>query len=319
MPKNFQKLVNKKTISAHSEKFLDIMDLFTHSSSQDIRNYIQEHKEVSTYQPLKNASRNGDAMLYPLEYDELDMQVLYGESKKGRWKNIPYEFKAQLLLEADDPLVYSQVPHMDFSSVWDVESELEELQSSDNLVEGKEIMKEILYHNLPLGFSVIGGVIRYPINGEDFVIFREFVSTHEMGENKKIYNSFNPRIVDFSGTEQGFNFQRQVNFKCQNSYSLVENIEGYKIFMYGDSDLYPSLKLIEKLDLIPSEEIPLAWENAWGEIVLYYERSAAPIREAMRERYYRQPLMNRWLLKEEYLTKLNEVSYSSDIFYISDF
>lgn len=319
LPKNFQKLDYKNSISVYTEKFLNIMDLFTHSSSQDIRNYIQEHKQVSTYQLLENASRNGDAMLYPLEYDELDMQVLYGESKKGRWNNIPYEFKAQLLLEADDPLVYSQVPHMDFSPVWDVESELKELQSTDNLVEGKKIMNEILYHNLPLEFDVIGGVIHYPISGEDFIIFREFASSGEFDETPTIDTSYNPRIVDFSGTEQGFNFQRKVIFNRQNSYSLVVNILGYRIFPYGNSDLYPSLKLIEELDLIPSEEVPLAWENTCGEIVLYYERSVAPIRKSMREGYYRQPLMSRWLLKKECLTKLNEVTYTNDIFYTSDY
>lgn len=46
---------------------------------------------------------------------------------------------------------------------------------------------------------------------------------------------------------------------------------------------------------------PYCWRDENGNIVLRFERIASPIREAMHEKYYRQPILFRWLCNSEWL------------------
>lgn len=59
------------------------------------------------------------------------------------------------------------------------------------------------------------------------------------------------------------------------------------------------LKLLKTYDL--AADLEYCWRDENGNIVLRFERIASPIREAMHEKYYRQPILFRWLCNSEWL------------------
>lgn len=58
------------------------------------------------------------------------------------------------------------------------------------------------------------------------------------------------------------------------------------------------------MGLEPYENNSLRWKDIRGNEVMYFERYTNPNREAIHERYYRQPLMTRWLCKKSIIEKL---------------
>ena len=62
------------------------------------------------------------------------------------------------------------------------------------------------------------------------------------------------------------------------------------------------------LNCSPSDKTPYIWLNENGEEVLWFERIASPMREAMREYYIRQPIIFRWVCDSAWIKqKLQEL------------
>lgn len=59
----------------------------------------------------------------------------------------------------------------------------------------------------------------------------------------------------------------------------------------------------EDFNCFPDSTSPYRWLDKDGNVVLRFERIASPIREAMHEKYYRQPTLFRWVCNLEWLEK----------------
>ena len=69
----------------------------------------------------------------------------------------------------------------------------------------------------------------------------------------------------------------------------------------NNSQIAPSEIWREGFKCVPDHTSPYCWRDENGNIVLRFERIASPIREAMHEKYYRQPILFRWLCNSEWL------------------
>lgn len=76
---------------------------------------------------------------------------------------------------------------------------------------------------------------------------------------------------------------------------------GLKNIYLCNSQIAPSEIWREGFKCVPDHTSPYCWRDENGNIVLRFERIASPIREAMHEKYYRQPILFRWLCNSEWL------------------
>lgn len=83
--------------------------------------------------------------------------------------------------------------------------------------------------------------------------------------------------------------------------SLFKVVGGNMFFYLCNSQIAPSEIWREGFKCVPDHTSPYCWRDENGNIVLRFERIASPIREAMHEKYYRQPILFRWLCNSEWL------------------
>lgn len=92
-----------------------------------------------------------------------------------------------------------------------------------------------------------------------------------------------------------------VIFAHINGASLFKVVGGNMFFYLCNSQIAPSEIWREGFKCVPDHTSPYCWRDENGNIVLRFERIASPIREAMHEKYYRQPILFRWLCNSEWL------------------
>ena len=83
--------------------------------------------------------------------------------------------------------------------------------------------------------------------------------------------------------------------------SLFKVVGGNMFFYLCNSQIATSEIWREGFKCVPDHTSPYCWRDENGNIVLRFERIASPIREAMHEKYYRQPILFRWLCNSEWL------------------
>ncbi|MDT0755369.1 AAA family ATPase [Mammaliicoccus sciuri] len=308
LDESYPKLFSKTKISIQASRFLDLMENLNGINNDDLRYYIQQNKVLGNNKKRNNIARNGDSMLFPASYTELDMKILYGEEQKYRWSNIPIGCKAQVLLNMDDAYVITKMPKVDFDSKWEIENELKTYFKNRTLLKCKPLLKRILYKDIPDDMIVLGGSVWYPLGSQDEVIYYEsskVISKEVLIKNQNIKKAINTRhfIAKFFEPDE-YMFEIEEENINETGVSMVNEIIGTSIFMYGSTMTYPSKVITEVMGLEPCENNSLRWKDKSGNEVVYFERHTNPNREAIHERYYRQPLMTRWLCKKTIIEKL---------------
>ena len=124
-------------------------------------------------------------------------------------------------------------------------------------------------------------------------------------------------------TDEGKLFELEEENIRTTGICLTNEMIGTSIFIYGNTLIHPTPLLMELLEIHPSADNPLIWVNNENEKILEYEQFSYPKRDTIRELYFRQPLMGRWLgnkkidklLKEYRLTKytVSTVKHTPDI------
>lgn len=104
-------------------------------------------------------------------------------------------------------------------------------------------------------------------------------------------------IINMLNPDNGIEY---VIFQCS-KYSLFKVVGGNMFFYLCNSQIAPSEIWREGFKCVPDHTSPYCWRDENGNIVLRFERIASPIREAMHEKYYRQPILFRWLCNSEWL------------------
>lgn len=302
------KLFSKTKISTQASRFLILMEDLNGIDNDNIRYYLQQNKKLETDSKRNNLARSGDCMLFPSSYSELDMRTLYGEEQNQRWRNIPIGYKAQALLDMDDAYVITEMPKVDFDGKWDIESQLKTYFKENALTKCKPFLKQILYKDVPDDMTVLGGSVWYPLGSQDGVIYYEsakVISKEVLIKNQNIKRAINTRYFiakSFEADEDMFEIEDE--YIDETGVSMVNEIIGTSIFVYGNTITYPSKVIIEAMGLKSCENNPLSWKDVSGNEVLYFERYTNPNREAIHERYYRQPLMGRWICKKSAIEKI---------------
>ena len=148
---------------------------------------------------------------------------------------------------------------------------------------------------------------------KDFSINNNNMSIQRNQKNKLLEsNSLSPslRIGNRIIINRDISFKNEGNIKEEfiaDIYSggmgLFKRVGGARRLYFGNSQMIPSIIWKELLDCTPSEKTPYIWINENGEEVLWFERIASPMREAMREHYIRQPIIFRWVCDSEWIHK----------------
>lgn len=309
LPSNPPEVFSKSNLSFSAKRFLSVMEDITYSSNDDISYFLQNEKTLKRQSSsISKGARPGDSMLYPQSDSGLDMEILYGEEKKGRWGNVPLSIKAQVLLNADDAWIISKIPQVTYDKEWDIENELKRYVDESAISKGKPYLKGILEKNVPEDMYVIGGVVWYPIGSREGIVYTDtakLVNNDVFVKDLSITKSLNTGGLVSQCISEGKDLLIiEEEFLESTGICLTNELVGTSVFIYGNTMIYPSPILIDLLNITPSSGNSLNWVNKGNERVLHFERFTFPNREAVHQNYFRQPLMCRWLADKEKVDNL---------------
>lgn len=83
--------------------------------------------------------------------------------------------------------------------------------------------------------------------------------------------------------------------------SLFKLVGGGMRFYHGNCQIAPFRIWREAFQCTPEVNSPYRWIDVTGKSVLHFERITSPTREAMQEKYYRQPVLFRWKCNSDWL------------------
>lgn len=234
-------------------------------------------------------------------------KILYDVEKKERYDNIPLIERKSYLLVKEDPFLITDNPRFVFDETLISGNadniDKHNLSNSNN----KMLFSKIVSIDLPPDRKVLAGCMWYPWNHEDGAVFYE---------TAKLRSCWAPVSKDFEWSLGNFGLLcNEGDIIEEFSYSLssggknlFKRVGGVLRFQYGNSQLIPSILWREVLNCSPSDKTPYIWLNENGEEVLWFERIASPMREAMREYYIRQPIIFRWVCDSAWIKqKLQEL------------
>lgn len=205
------------------------------------------------------------------------------------------------LLPSDDPYLLTEMPHMVFDDSWFPCISDSYGEKSDIRI-NKDQFSKIVHGNRPVGEIVLGACVWYPWNDDDGKLYIETakIDTNTLSpyRSDKVDPCFGNygllahegALVEFGG-----------DFAHINGASLFKVVGGNMFFYLCNSQIAPSEIWREGFKCVPDHTSPYCWRDENGNIVLRFERIASPIREAMHEKYYRQPILFRWLCNSEWL------------------
>ncbi len=239
-----------------------------------------------------------DMVIFP--YNTLMEKVLYGVEKKVRLDCIPIIVKKSYLLLREDPFIITDIPRFIFDEklISENANNIDKHTITNNRIQ----FSKIVSMELPENRKVLAGCMWYPWEHEDGAVF---VETEKVFLNRSIIK----KDIEWSLGNYGL-LSNEGNIKEEfiaDIYSggmgLFKRVGGARRLYFGNSQMIPSIIWKELLDCTPSEKTPYIWINENGEEVLWFERIASPMREAMREHYIRQPIIFRWVCDSEWIHK----------------
>ncbi|EAD0711469.1 ATP-binding protein [Listeria monocytogenes] len=303
---NTTSILDESLICIQANYFLNIMEQCTSEPTNDIKSYILKGKKTIEKNYVQaNRIRAGDSLLFPKSHSELDMQILYGEDKYGRWENVPVSIKAQALLTLDDPWLFSNIPIINNSKEWNIEEELKECIKSGCVEDCIPNLSKLINIEIVTDMELIGGVIWFPVGNEDGIIYStttKISQAEQYLDDKTISKALNSRVIFPSSKRNPFEID--IEYLDLQGICLTNILVGASEFMYGNSMMYPSEFLIEELDIRQRKENPFIWEDSERNPVLFFEQIAWPNRKTIQENYFRQPMISRWLCRKEILERL---------------
>ncbi len=256
----------------------------------------------------KYPKRPGDYIIYTDSNEDIIMKVLYGEFKKGRWGSKVIEL-AQALLNNDDAMVITEPPQNTMNiSVWDCEKEIKKYIENKNVKDILNVSKKIIYDGLNDQEYLLASklYIPYGYNEEEFTIYysKSVINIFNLGKKCKLLPNINLKsILIFE------DYYEPVFDKVEES--LFRYSRGMSLYFNGNCEIYPSKYLKKLFNWNPDKYNPLVWKTEDGKVAMRFELVSNPIREAIQERYNRQPVLFRWICNKEILDKtLNKLNIS---------
>lgn len=266
------------------ERFLYLTEDWYDAShmNDDIRRIIQFLcSENIQYTDL--FSRRGDYLIR--DSNRVAAQVLYGEEAKGRWADIPLILKKSWLLPADDPFLLTKMPTMIYDNEW-----FSNFDEKSKIVDTTRL-SEMIRKNCIDNETVLGACVWYPHGHDDGIIYYEIA---EIGSD--VFLMAKDNTVERCFGNYGM-LNGHVNEVITDQYGaqLFKIVVGSTNFFYGNCQIAPSNTWREVFGCMPDTNSPYIWKDSSDKTVLHFERIASPTREVGYEKYFRQPIIFRWV------------------------
>jgi hypothetical protein len=287
-------------ISSTADRFLKLSeDWYDYPHmNDDIRRYIG--KQTLTNSTEDRFSGQGDFSVPTLNIEKY--QVLYGEEKKGRWDDIPLMLKKCWLLQADDPFMMTEIPKVVYDDEWFQPFHSSSKSSREPQTIDKSRLSQIVHKNCGTHEKVVGACIWYPWDHDDGVLYYE-IAKIDAGGISQVRNKDVEWCLGNYGLLYQEGFIDELGSKSAYRYgiSLFKLVGGGMRFYHGNCQIAPSCIWREAFQCTPEIHSPYTWVDSSGKSVLHFERITSPTREAMHEKYYRQPVLFRWICNSDWM------------------
>lgn len=290
-----------------SERFINLSENWYDSPhmNDDIRRYIAKLPLTNDYAE-DQFTEQGDCGV-PASNVEIS-QLLYSEEKKGRWDEIPPILKKCWLLKVDDPFMLTEMPTVVYDDEWFQPVHSDSKISGQSLTIDKTRLSQIVHKNCNDHEKVVGACVWYPWDHDKGALYYEIAKVDAGGISLVRSND-----VEWCLGNNGLLFQEgridEMGRKSAHRYgiSLFKLVGGDMRFYHGNCQIAPSSIWKEAFHCQPEVHSPYLWVDPKGERVLRFERITFPTREAMHEKYYRQPVLFRWICNSDWLqTQLHD-------------
>jgi len=286
-----------------SDRFLKLSEEWYDSPhmNDDIRRYIRQLTLANDYVEDRFSEQGDCSINIPASNIEIN-QVLYGEEKKGRWNNIPLNLKKCWLLLADDPFMLTEIPTVVYDEEWFQDFHSSSNSSGQSIVMDKMNLSHIVHKNCGANEKVLAACVWFPWDYDDGALYYEIAKV-DSGDTSLIRSN----DVEWCLGNYGLLFQEgcidEMGSKSTHRYgiSLFKLVGGGMQFYHGNCQIAPTRIWKEVFQCTPEIHSPYHWKDTTGKPVLRFERITSPTREVMQEKYYRQPVLFRWICDSDWL------------------
>lgn len=233
--------------------------------------------------------------------------IIYYYLSDGRWANIPKVRMAQALTTSVDPFILLKSPYpVPSKENWLVDDGL------SKIIEDKSKLTEQFVPVINSGVDeeemVLGAILfSYTRDNDIRFIYDTTIETSKtILKRQQSLSSFNGRAFAFYDVDR-YDPQDEPNYY----FSMTYESGGIGDFVHQNILCYPSHIWTTVFSWEPKKDNPLIWCDDSGNEIVRFEYFHGPIRELIRDRFERQPFMQRWVIKkgffEEALRKFNLV------------
>lgn len=257
--------------------------------------YLKKYGVGNRVESKKVPSADGDMILTFSPELEILMKILYCEMYKQRWSNIPLVRIAQALLHGDDPFILFNIPRKINSTLsWSSDEELEKtLLTSGNV---RDVSMEILNCGLDDSAMLLGGELFLYSRQNDVRV------TFNIGLTDKATHPPETGRSTFSGRSFALYYPERFDPYENDDEKLPTEVTvragGICYFIYQQILSYPSVDFSNMFKWHPDAKNPTVFTRD-GEIVAWYECLHGPMRRLLQDRFYRQPILHRWVCSRE--------------------
>lgn len=305
-------------VSLYFENFLSLIEHNSGSfESVDVmRKYISLNEEIEDCHHDYYAEP-GDYSFFVINRN-FDM-VMYSEEKKGKWASISLLSRKSRLLSLEDPFLLTELPRMVFDETW-----FPLLQCSYGKMTNEELtveqMSAIANDNIGEGETVLAACLWYPWGHDEGKIYWEYSKVDSI-MNQYRFDQKNRSVGNYGLLIHEGNLDESVEENLyRGGVNLFDHLGGSCRIFHGNCQLAPSTMWRRHLGCKPSLRSPYMWVNETDDKVLRFERIASPYREAINEKYIRQPILFRWVCDRMWLEnildnkgfKIWKISYLED-------
>ncbi len=296
------------------ESKIQLLEAATYENLEDLEKkfiaYVRESVNESEYQLIKVHKQEGSMRIILSPELNLFKHLIYVELSKGRWLEVPKVRLAQAITTSSDPFVLlkSPSPARGLES-WLVDEELK------RIIGNNEQLRKHFNYLTNIGISedemVLGAVIFSYSREFDvkFIYDTAIRQSTSILEKASLLSTFNGRSSSFYDVNR---FDPQ-EFE-EGIFSMTYESGGIGDFVHQSILCYPSNMWTNLFGWYPQRDNPLLWNDNEGNNVAKFEYFHGPIRNLVRDRFERQPFMQRWVVKKEAFEEALK-KYSGNLMY----
>ena len=222
-------------------------------------------------------------------------RVLYIIEKSGATQKIPLSLKMPKILNVDDPYLVTEMPIIDYG----LTQLFDDLEKNDD-------------------YNSLCNLINYQIDNSSFFVIGASVIAFNLKDHAKefrYYTILNKAIMDdikcpcdvqlsygifsndYFGGESNLSFDSK-------TIDLLSVVEGKRHLPTNNPRIIPTPAWVQLFGCRPNKNNPYVLEDTSGNRVLWLEKLCCPCRDNTNRRYYKQPLLFRWVCSNEWMISI---------------